>query len=349
MIVTLKPEANPEVVRAALVARGLWVERLVGVDRIHFAIEPHSSLASPSSLLEIEGVADVAVRPSAHPRVDAQPARILVGSVEIGVGAPPVLIAGPCSVESEEQILVLARRLASVGVRFLRGGAFKPRASPYAFQGHGAVALGWLRRAADEAGMWVVTEALAVEDVSRVAEVAELVQVGSRNMHNQALLDAVGRAGKPVLLKRGMSATVEEWLLAGERLLAKGAPGVIFCERGVRSFDASTRNLLDLGAVALLAHVHRLPVIVDPSHAVGRRELILPLARAALVAGAAGLMVETHANPGQAFSDGPQALPPEALQGFPWEGGFAGRRTEAEGPERPRSRHDSRETKGSLP
>jgi 3-deoxy-7-phosphoheptulonate synthase len=219
-----------------------------------------------------------------------------------------VFLCGPCSVESEAHAREAARRLSELGVLFLRGGAFKPRTSPYAFQGHGEVALGWLRRAADEAKLGLVTEVMAERDVAVVAEHADLVQVGSRNMHDAALLKAVGRAGRPVLLKRGMAATVEEWLCAGEYLLASGAPAVLFCERGLRSFDPATRNLLDLGAVALLAHVHRLPVVVDPSHAAGRRDLVRPLGLAALAAGAAGLVIETHDRPGEALSDGPQAL-----------------------------------------
>ncbi len=218
-------------------------------------------------------------------------------------------MCGPCAVESERHVFTLAERLAALGVAFLRGGAFKPRTSPYAFQGHGEPALGWMRRAADATGMKVVTEALAEADVEVVAEHADLVQVGSRNMHNYALLKAIGRTGRPVLLKRGMAATLDEWLHAGEYLLAGGAAGVVFCERGIRSFDDSTRNLLDLGAVALLAHVYRLPVIVDPSHGAGRRDLVLPLGRASLAAGAAGLMIESHDDPARALSDGPQAIP----------------------------------------
>jgi 3-deoxy-7-phosphoheptulonate synthase len=211
--------------------------------------------------------------------------------------------------ESEAQAFSIAAALAPLGVAFLRGGAYKPRSSPYSFQGHGEPALDWLRRAADAHGMKVVTEALAEADVDLVAAHADLVQVGSRNMHNYALLKAIGRTGRPALLKRGMAATIDEWLHAGEYLLAGGASGVVFCERGIRSFDDSTRNLLDLGAVALLAHVHRLPVIVDPSHGAGRRDLVLPLGRAALAAGAAGLMIESHDDPPRALSDGPQAIP----------------------------------------
>ncbi|MDH3297655.1 MAG: 3-deoxy-7-phosphoheptulonate synthase, partial [Gemmatimonadota bacterium] len=231
----------------------------------------------------------------------------------IGGAAPPVLFAGPCSVESEDQIHTVARRLAGLGVRFLRGGAFKPRTSPYDFQGLGREALRWMRNAADESGLLVVTEALSESSLDDVAEVADLVQIGSRNMHNSPLLTAAGRTGRPILVKRGMAATVEEWLSAGEYCLAHGSPSVVFCERGIRSFDDGTRNLLDLAAVALLRHAHGVPVIVDPSHGLGRRDLILPLSRAAIAAGAAGVIVEVHPHPGTALSDGPQAISYEAV------------------------------------
>jgi 3-deoxy-7-phosphoheptulonate synthase len=261
-------------------------------------------------------VQQVVAPASAHPRVDAQPTIVDIAGVPVGRGADPVLMSGPCAVESQERIERIAARLAPQGVRFLRGGAYKPRTSPYAFQGHGEVALQWLRRAADAHGMRVVTEVMGESEVPLVAEYADLLQIGSRNMSNYALLKAAGRAGKPALLKRSMSATVSEWLQAGEYLLVHGASAVLFCERGIRGFDESTRNLLDLGAVALLAHAHGLPVIVDPSHATGRRDLVLPLARAALHAGAAGVMIETHDDPGRALSDGPQALHPEELSGL---------------------------------
>ncbi len=318
MIVTLRPGADADAVRRALVTRGQWVTpaRAAGGAEgavVHFVIAPGSVPVDPVELSQIEGVAGVAGPTSAHPRVDAHGPTVDVRGLRVGDGRP-VFMCGPCAVESEEQIRAIAARLSALGVEFLRGGAYKPRTSPYAFQGRGGEALTWLRRAADAHGMRVVTEALGEADVSLVAEVADLVQVGSRNMQNYALLKAVGRAGRPVLLKRAMSATVEEWLLAGEYLLTHGAPGVIFCERGVRGFDPETRNLLDLGAVALLAHACRLPVVVDPSHGTGRRDLVLPLARAALAAGAAGVMIETHDNPGAALSDGPQALLPEQLR-----------------------------------
>jgi 3-deoxy-7-phosphoheptulonate synthase len=244
--------------------------------------------------------------------MDKQGPQVMVAGHAIG-GSQKTLMCGPCSVESPEQIDAIAARLAPLGVSFLRGGAFKPRSSPYNFQGHGDPALNWMREAATKHGLRVVTEVLSEHDVSAVAELADLIQIGSRNMQNFALLKRVGRVGKPVLLKRAMSATIEEWLLAGEYLLHHGASGVVLCERGIRGFDPSTRNLVDLTAVALLAHVHHLPVIVDPSHGTGRRDLILPLARAALAAGAAGVMIETHDDPGRALSDGPQALRGEEL------------------------------------
>ena len=316
MIVTIKAGADAQAVQRELAARGLWVKRFEGGGRVHFAVEPNSMAVREEEVARIGGVESVAGEKPAHPRLDEQPEIVEVSGVPVGVGAAPVLMAGPCSVESEEQVRAIAKRLQPHGVRFLRGGAFKPRTSPYAFQGHGEQALVWLRRAADDSGMKVVTEAMAAEEVPLVAEYADLLQIGSRNMHNYGLLRTIGRTRRPVLLKRGMAATVEEWLLAGEYCLQAGAASVIFCERGVRSFDPSTRNLLDLGAVALLAHVYRLPVIADPSHGTGRRELVVPLGRAALAAGAAGLLVEAHHDPGHALSDGPQAIAPEALAAF---------------------------------
>ena len=309
MIVTVKPEADPDAVQRALAGRGLWYRRLQGGDRVQFYLESNSAKTSVEALREIEGVEWVAEERPQHPRVDEQGPVVRIGEVAVGGSSAPVLMAGPCSVESEEQIHAVASHLSGLGVEFLRGGAFKFRTSPYAFRGHGREALVWLREAADAAGMKVVTEALGEDQVELIAEHADLIQIGSRNMQNPALLAAAAARGRPMLLKRGMASTVEEWLLAGESCLLHGAPAVIFCERGIRSYDASTRNLLDLGAVALLAHVHGVPVIVDPSHATGRRDLLRPLSRAAIAAGAAGVMVETHPEPGSALSDASQALP----------------------------------------
>lgn len=317
MIVTLREHADVDGVRRALTALGLWIESLEqsGEGPVQLLVARASTAVPPGRVLELEGVAGVSLARSKRPRVDRHGPVLRIGELELG-GPEPLLFAGPCAVESEEQIERIAQKLAARGVGLLRGGAFKPRTSPYDFQGLGRAALGWLRRAADRHGMGVVTEAMSERDVDDVAASADLLQVGSRNMQNFALLKAVARAEKPVLLKRSMSATLDEWLHAGEYLLVHGAPGVAFCERGIRSFDPSTRNLLDLGAVALLAQVHRLPVVVDPSHASGRRDLVLPLARAALAAGAHGLMIEVHDDPAAAESDGAQALAPEALDGL---------------------------------
>lgn len=324
MIVTLTRDADLDLVRKSLAGLGLWVESVArsNAGDVHIQVGQGSADVAIESVAAVSGVSAVSVPESGHPRVDAHGPVFRVGELSADA-SEPVIIAGPCAVESEERIRHIAFELREQGVRFLRGGAFKPRTSPYAFQGHGAQALGWLRSAADSTGMKVVTEVMSEADVPVVAEHADVLQVGSRSMQSFALLRAIGRAGKPVLLKRSMSATIEEWLLAGEYLLAHGASSLAFCERGIRHFDASTRNLLDLGAVALLGHVKRLPVIVDPSHGTGRRDLVLPLARAALAAGAAGVMIETHDDPANAQSDGPQALLPGEIAALTRNGGVA--------------------------
>ncbi len=311
MLVSLTTEADPGHVSRELVRRGLWVKRLESDAGVHFVVGAHSARVAGDDLRGIDGVADVARSTSAHPLVDAQGPTVAVGDFLVGAGRPVAVLAGPCSVESEERIHAVAARVAAAGATLLRGGAYKPRTSPYAFQGHGLPALRWMRDAARAHGLGVVTEVLDPGDAEIVAEYADLLQIGSRNMHNHALLRAVAATGKPVLLKRGMAATVEEWLCAAEVCLLHGASGVLFCERGIRGFDPSTRNVLDLGTVALLAHALGLPVVVDPSHATGRRDLIPALAKAAVGAGAHGLLLETHDDPGTALSDGPQALVPD--------------------------------------
>jgi 3-deoxy-7-phosphoheptulonate synthase len=221
--------------------------------------------------------------------------------------------AGPCSVESREQIDATAVAVARAGANLLRGGAFKPRTSPYAFQGLGEEGLKYLRDAADRTGLAVVTEVLDTRDVALVARYADLLQIGARNMQNFGLLREVGAARKPVLLKRGLSATIEEWLMAAEYVYAAGSHDIVLCERGIRSYDPQTRNLLDLSAIPVLLSLTHLPVIVDPSHGTGVRSLVMPMSLAAVAAGADGLLVEVHPNPAAAFSDGPQSL---TLQNF---------------------------------
>jgi 3-deoxy-7-phosphoheptulonate synthase len=219
-----------------------------------------------------------------------------------------VLMAGPCAVESEEQILATARAVKQAGAHVLRGGAFKPRTSPYAFRGLGREGLRLLAGAGREVGLPVVTEVMSPHDVDAVAEHAEILQIGARNMQNFALLDEVGRSRRPVLLKRGLSSTIEEWLLAAEYVLLGGNPDVILCERGIRTFETATRNTLDLNAVALARNLSHLPVIADPSHGTGRRELVTPLGLASVAAGAHGLLLEVHPHPESALCDGQQSL-----------------------------------------
>jgi 3-deoxy-7-phosphoheptulonate synthase len=232
---------------------------------------------------------------------------VYVGDVPVG-GVEVVLIAGPCAVESREQIRAVAGRVAAAGARVLRGGAYKPRTSPYSFRGLGEEGLSLMREAADEHGLSIVTEVMDAEQIAVVARFADALQVGARNMQNFTLLTALGEVGRPVLLKRGLSATVQDWLMSAEYVLSAGNPDVILCERGIRTFETATRNTLDLSAVPVVKHLSHLPVIVDPSHGVGDRRFVAPMARAAVAAGADGVMVEVHPDPDQALSDGPQSL-----------------------------------------
>ena len=230
-----------------------------------------------------------------------------VGGVKFG-NDEVVMMAGPCSVEGEEMLLETARHVAAQGAKVLRGGAFKPRTSPYSFQGLGEAGLKMMATARDETGLKVVTEVVSPGDVELVARYADILQLGTRNMQNYALLQEAGRSGKPVLLKRGMSSTIEEWLLAAEYLLSQGNRNVMLCERGIRTFETSTRFTLDINAVPLVRELSHLPVIVDPSQGTGRWSLVSPMSLAAVAAGANGLIVEVHPHPDDALSDGAQSL-----------------------------------------
>lgn len=236
-----------------------------------------------------------------------EPTVITVGDARIG-GEGFTVIAGPCSVENEEQVVEAAHAAREAGAALFRGGAYKPRTSPYSFQGLGEEGLAMLARARDETGLPVVTEVLDVRDIEVVARYADVLQVGARNMQNFLMLRDLGYQEKPVLLKRGMSSTVEEWMMAAEYILKEGNKNVILCERGIRTFETGTRNTLDISAVPAVKNASHLPVIVDPSHATGVRELVAPLCKAALAAGADGVMVEIHPNPREALCDGPQSL-----------------------------------------
>lgn len=234
-------------------------------------------------------------------------------TLAIGGGAPPVVIAGPCSVEGRDQIVDLAKLLKTAGAHALRGGAFKPRTSPYEFSGLGADALGYLREAGEKNAMPVVSEVLSEAQVEAAMGSVDMLQIGARNMYNYELLKEVGRSGKPVLLKRGLSATIEEYVQAAEYILLEGNSQVVLCERGIRTFESATRNTLDLSAVPLLKSMTGLPVLVDPSHATGKRSLIRVMSRAAIACGADGLLIEVHARPMKSISDAEQAISPAEL------------------------------------
>jgi 3-deoxy-7-phosphoheptulonate synthase len=235
---------------------------------------------------------------------------ININNVAIG-GNEVVVMAGPCSIESEEQIFTIARMVAESGAKILRGGAFKPRTSPYSFQGMGVEGLKLMRRAADEFNLLVITEVLERTQIPMIEEYTDIFQVGARNMQNFPLLTELGKVSKPVMLKRGLAATIEDWLMSAEYILSNGNRNVMLCERGIRTFETYTRNTFDISAIPVVHNKSHLPVIADPSHAIGIRDKVIPMARAAVAAGADGLMIEVHHDPEQALSDGPQALLPE--------------------------------------
>lgn len=245
-----------------------------------------------------------------------KPTVVHVGDVAVGEGHPPVLIAGPCAIESEAQVESVAERVASRGVRLFRGGAFKPRTDPYSFQGLGVEGLKLGRASADAHGLQFVAEIMDAKDLDAFVEYADVLQIGARNMQNFTLLKAVGKTQKPVLLKRGLSATIQEWVMAAEYLLHEGNPNVILCERGIRTYEPTTRNTLDVSAVALAKLETHLPVVVDVTHSGGRRDLLVPLTKAGLAAGADGIMVEVHPNPAVALSDQKQQIDFDAFDTY---------------------------------
>jgi 3-deoxy-7-phosphoheptulonate synthase len=315
MIVILKPgvslQAMGELVRF-IESQGLRVGRIVrGEQRTVIGLIGEERQVPIDRIRAFEGVEDVVpvLKPFKLVSRELQKEDTVIRGEGFRFGGGGfTVIAGPCAVESADQILEIARFLRANGVDVLRGGAYKPRTSPYSFQGMETEGLDLLARAREETGLAIITEVVSAEDVPAVAEMADILQVGARNMQNFRLLQRVGRTDRPVFLKRGQSATLEEFLLAAEYVVAEGNPNVILCERGIRTFERYTRNTLDIAAVPLLKQLSHLPVVVDPSHATGRRDLVAPLAIAALAAGADGLMVEVHPDPENALSDGPQSL-----------------------------------------
>ncbi|MDQ2959813.1 MAG: 3-deoxy-7-phosphoheptulonate synthase [Candidatus Dormibacteraeota bacterium] len=291
--------------------RGFEPIELPGSDRVAIGVLGSNPPSIRDAVVALPGVVDAIpvskpyklVGREWHPELST----VHVGSVSIGDGHFAVA-AGPCAVESEDQLLTTARHVAAAGALLLRGGAYKPRSSPYSFRGLGSRGLEYLAMAREQTGLPVVTEVLSPGDVETVAAAADMLQVGTRNAQNFSLLEAVGQSGKPVLLKRGLSNTIEEWLLSAEYVMAHGNPDVVLCERGIRTFETSTRNTLDLAAVPLVRSLSHLPIVVDPSHATGHRHLVPPMALAAVAAGADGLLIEVHPSPDDALSDGPQSL-----------------------------------------
>jgi 3-deoxy-7-phosphoheptulonate synthase len=318
MVVVMSPDATDEDIAhvvervesvggEAFVSKGV-VRTIIGlvgdIDSFH-----HLNLRSMHGVADVHRISDPykLVSRQHHPERSA----VWVGKPGNQVPIGPetfTLIAGPCAVESAEQTVEAARMAQSAGATILRGGAFKPRTSPYAFQGLGLKGLEILAEVGATAGMPVVTEVVDARDVKVVADHADMLQVGTRNMANFGLLQAVGEAGKPVLLKRGMTATIEEWLMAAEYIAQRGNLDVVLCERGIRSFEPATRNTLDISAVPVVQAASHLPIIVDPSHAAGRKDLVVPLSRAAIAVGADGVIVDVHPDPENALCDGPQAL-----------------------------------------
>lgn len=314
MIVVMQKAAGPERVTQVIdLLRKEHVEARAVAWKNQTLLVTHQKLTSTEmSQLEETGIVERIVLPTARAQLASREFQNRASIVEVGnvrIGAEKlVVVAGPCSVEGREQLLTVARVTKQLGASLLRGGVFKPRTSPYEFQGLGEPGLRLLAEAREETGMPVVTEVLEPERVDLVSKYANMLQVGARNVQNFALLRAVGRSGMPVLLKRGMMTTIDEWLQSAEYILLEGNPNVVLCERGIRTFEQATRNTLDLAAVPVLRKATHLPILVDPSHATGRRELVAPMAKAAVAAGADGIMVETHPNPETALSDPQQQL-----------------------------------------
>ena len=307
-------QADIEGVISAIEEKGLEAkvmegahQKIVGVigDKTKLAATPLDAMHGVETTVAISKSYKLASR-EFHPAATV----VDIRGIKIGDGTP-VVMAGPCAVESREQLLETAQLVKEGGAQFIRGGAYKPRTSPYAFQGLEEEGLKYLAEAREKTGLAVVTEVTVVEAVDTVAAYADLLQVGARNMQNFGLLKAVGRAGKPVMLKRGLAATVDEWLNAAEYIMNEGNPNVILCERGIRTYETYTRNTFDISAIPASKHLSHLPIIADPSHGTGKWRMIKPVSLASIAAGADGLIIEVHPNPARALSDGPQSLTPE--------------------------------------
>jgi 3-deoxy-7-phosphoheptulonate synthase len=309
------PEEDIQRVAAAIEEMGYQARPMPGKQRTTVGLVGNDGRVDASRLAALPSVQEIihVTKPYKQVSREWKPESTVIrlpGGLTVG-GEDVVVMAGPCSVENERQILEAARAVREAGATVLRAGAFKPRSSPYSFQGLGRAGLALLARAREETGLLIVTEAMDGEGMDEVAAIADIIQIGARNMQNYSLLKRAGRSGKPILLKRGLSATVQELLLSAEYVLAEGNPNVILCERGVRGFDPATRNLLDLSVIPVVHNLSHLPIIADPSHGTGHRDMVMPMAKAAVAGGADGLLVEVHPTPDRALSDGAQSLYPE--------------------------------------
>jgi 3-deoxy-7-phosphoheptulonate synthase len=318
MLVVMKhgaTEAEVDAVVAVIEEMGYQARPMPGAQRTAVGLVGNDGRVDASRISALSGVVQVihVTQPYKQVSREWRPENTIVTiapGVDVG-GNEVVIMAGPCSVESEEQIVLAAQQVKAAGASCLRGGAFKPRSSPYSFQGLGEIGLEYLATARKETGLAIVTEAMDEAGAELVAEYADCIQIGARNMQNYSLLKFVGTLGKPVLLKRGLAATINDLLLSAEYVLASGNKDVILCERGVRTFDPATRNMFDLTAIPIVQQLSHLPIVADPSHGTGIRDLVTPMARAAVAAGANGILVEVHPNPERALSDGAQSLYPE--------------------------------------
>ncbi|SMB89185.1 3-deoxy-D-arabinoheptulosonate-7-phosphate synthase [Desulfonispora thiosulfatigenes DSM 11270] len=320
MIIVMEKNASEENIKGVqgkLQSWGFSIHLSQGVEKTIIGAVGEKSHEACNAIEALEGVEKVVTVLTPYKLASREFKKedtvITIGDVKIG-GKEIQVMAGPCAVESREQLLEVARLAKKGGARILRGGAFKPRTSPYSFQGLEEEGLKYLAEAREQTGLLIVSEVIDPRDVELVAKYVDILQVGARNMQNFALLRAVGKANKPVLLKRGISATIEEWIMAGEYILAEGNENVMFCERGIRTFETFTRNTLDLSAVPIIKQLTHLPIIVDPSHGTGKWKLVNAMSKGAIACGADGLIVEMHPEPSEALSDGPQSLKPEKYE-----------------------------------
>ncbi|MFC1901591.1 3-deoxy-7-phosphoheptulonate synthase [Chloroflexota bacterium] len=320
MLVVMKNDATEEQVRAVIQEiekMGYRGVPMPGAQRTAVCIIGNKGPVADAQLLAMDGVKETIPVTKPYKLVSrethAESSAISIGNIKIG-GGEPVVMAGPCAVESEEQALTIANLVKEAGAQVFRGGAFKPRSSPYSFQGLGKQGLKILEKVRQETGLLIVTEATDTDNLTMVEKYADIIQIGARNMQNYSLLRLAGQASKPVLLKRGLAATIDELLMAAEYIMSEGNTRVILCERGIRTFSDTTRNTLDLSAIPAIKEASHLPIIVDPSHAAGRRDYVVPLSRGAIAVGADGLLIEVHHDPAHALSDGMQSLYPPQFQ-----------------------------------